>query len=142
MDTSYVDETIHEPSIEFLELFALTAGILIWSDKLRNISQVIIFCDNQAVVSMVNNLTSGCQYCMKLLRVLVLVTLKKNFRVFVKFVATADNGAADAFSRGQMTRFWKICRDKNKTMKQTPEKLPGIWPPDQFYGNHPYTSTI
>ena len=51
-----------DPSIEFLELFALTAAVLTWSSKfpcLHN-SRVTIFCDNEAVMHMVNNMASSC----------------------------------------------------------------------------------
>ena len=55
-----------KPSIEFLELFALCAGLLTWDRYISN-TRVIIFCDNQAVVQMVNNTTSSCPNCMFLL---------------------------------------------------------------------------
>ena len=76
-----------KPSIEYLELFALCAGVLAWCDTPRlNNTRIIIFCDNQAVVSMVNNTTSGCKNCMVLLRTLVLNNLKHNRRIFVSYV--------------------------------------------------------
>ena len=53
----------YNPSIEYLELFALTAALLTWGDLLRNM-QIIIFCDNEAVVRMVNLQTSSCKNCM------------------------------------------------------------------------------
>ena len=46
-----------DPSIEFLELYALCVGILSWENLLENM-RIVIFCNNQAVVNMVNNLTS------------------------------------------------------------------------------------
>ena len=73
------------PSIEFLELYALCVTIFTWEDEPRLVNnRVVIFCDNQAVVSMVNDTTSGCKNCMYLLRRLVLNNLKFNRRVFVK----------------------------------------------------------
>ena len=44
-----------EPSIEFLELFALTAGILTWGRFLKNF-RMIVFSDNEAVCNIVNNI--------------------------------------------------------------------------------------
>ena len=55
-----------DPSIEFLELFALCAAILAWETQLHNV-RIIIFNDNQAVLGMVNKMTSKCEQCMKLL---------------------------------------------------------------------------
>ena len=41
------------PSIEYLELYALTVAIELWADKLQN-KRVIILCDNQVVVEQTN----------------------------------------------------------------------------------------
>ena len=73
-----------KPSIEFLELFALVAAILAWVHRYAN-RRIIIFCDNQGVVSMVNHHTSSCKYCMRLIRILVLKCLTENTRVFAKY---------------------------------------------------------
>ena len=54
-----------DPSIEFLELLALTAAVVTWSRDhrlLRN-NRVVVFCDNQAVIQVVNNYTSSCPQC-------------------------------------------------------------------------------
>ena len=60
-----------KPSIEFLELFALVAGILTWTNKLTN-CRIQVYCDNESVVHMINNCTSRCPQCMKLMRLLIL----------------------------------------------------------------------
>ena len=56
---------LENPSIEYLELFALAAGLLTWRDEpeLKN-RQITIFCDNQAVVDMINDMSSKCGKCM------------------------------------------------------------------------------
>ena len=87
-----------EPSIEYLELAALCMGILTWSESLKNM-RVIVFCDNQAVVHMVNNSTSKCRNCMILLRILIADNLLRNRRVFVHWVSTKNNKLADSLSR-------------------------------------------
>ena len=48
-----------KPSIEYLELLGLTAALLTWGHLLRN-QRIQIYCDNMAVVAMVNNMTSSC----------------------------------------------------------------------------------
>ena len=57
-----------KPSIEYLELFAPCAGIFTWqkADQLSN-QRITLWCDNIAVIQMINNLTSGCERCMKLI---------------------------------------------------------------------------
>ena len=42
----------YNPSIEFLELYALCIGVFIWSNKLPN-TRFILFCDNQSVCNMI-----------------------------------------------------------------------------------------
>ena len=96
-----------DPSIEYLELFALTAGILTWGYRLTR-CRVIIFCDNQAVIHMVNNISSSCKNCMVLIRKLVLNGLFYDRRLFVKFVKTKENGQADALSQLQFNHFFKL----------------------------------
>ena len=66
-----------DPSIKFLELFALCIGILTWSKFLSNM-RIAVYCDNEAVVGMVNKMTSRCPQCMKLIRILALNNLKSN----------------------------------------------------------------
>ena len=62
-----------DPSIEYLELFALCAGVFTWeSEKQMRDSKVTIFCDNMAVVHMINKGSSGCKNCMVLLQLLTL----------------------------------------------------------------------
>ena len=116
----------YEPSIEYLELFGLVAGILTWQDhpKLNN-KRVILYCDNQAVVSMVNNLTSSCPNCMHLIRILVLNCMVHNRRVFVRWVLTKSNGLADSLSRIDLMRFRRLGPQMNKY----PDKIHAdIWP--------------
>ena len=71
------------PSIEYLELFALIAGIITWQKDLSN-RRIIIHCDNQAVVEMVNSNSSKCKNCMILIRKLVLNNLFHNRRIYVR----------------------------------------------------------
>ena len=115
------------PSIEFLELYALTAAILtrghlpeLWNGL------VTVFCDNQAVMYMVNDLSASEKKCMNLIRVLALNGLKYNRRLHVKYVESKNNGLADAISRLNFQEFWRLAPD---TMSSTPDKVSGsIWP--------------
>ena len=113
-----------EPSIEFLELFGLCAGIFTWEEELAN-QRLIIFCDNQAVIAMVNNMTSGCRHCMHLLRLLTLNGMKYNRRLYVKYVSSKNNFLADSLSRLEFDRFRRL----GPEMNQYPEKInESLWP--------------
>ena len=110
-----------KPSIEYLELFALVAGLLTWDfeDCLQN-CRVILHCDNQAVCAMVNNLTSSCKNCMTLLRIMVLNGLQHDRRVFVRYITSKDNFLSDALSRQDLVRFRRLGGNK---MNEYPDSI-------------------
>ena len=117
--------TRYQPSIEYLELYAVVAAVLAWIGRYKN-RKVRLFCDNLSVCYMVNNSMSNCRHCMILVRILVLAGLMNNVRIFAKHVKTKSNGRADALSRGQFSRFWRLsppCTDYVRT--EIPRE---IWP--------------
>ena len=114
-----------KPSIEYLELLAVLAGVLNWIWMFQN-RKIILFCDNQVVVHMINKSTSSCKNCMVLIRLLVTESIYRNVRVYAKYVGTKANGKADALSRLDMDRFWKL---SGHTMSQISTQIPSeIWP--------------
>ena len=118
-----------KPSIEFLELFAVAVGVHLWVRKLGN-RRVWIYCDNLSVVHMINNSSASCEFCMKLIRGIILVSLQFNVRVFAKHVPANLNVRADALSRLQFSRFWTVAKSGTR---QYPAKLPNnLWPPERF----------
>ena len=127
-DASFIRD--EKPSIEYLELYALTIGLMVWGDKLRN-QNIIVFCDNQAVVHMINKTTSSCKNCMVLLRIIVLEGLIYNRRVFARFIPTKMNGRADALSRLEFSRFFRLSPLSSQFQ---PEKLPPhMWPVSKIW---------
>ena len=121
-----------DPSIAYLELFALCIGVFTWGHKQKlNNSRVIIRCDNQSVVQMVNNMTSSCQNCMYLLRMLALENLIHNRRIFAKFIDTKLNFLADSLSRMRFKKFFSLAP---KGTKLQPECLPDmLWPASKIW---------
>ena len=120
-----------KPSIEFLELFALTAGILTWQnhEELTN-CRVVVFCDNTAVMQMINDMSSSCKHCMVLLRKLVLNRLKCNRRLAAKYVSMKANYLADSLSRGQWKRFRTLRPHMNQFLDEISEE---IWPVNKVW---------
>ena len=117
-----------QPSIAYLELYAICIGVFTWAHKLKNI-RFTLYTDNKSARDMINSTTSGCKNC---IRKLMLLGLQYNFRVFAKYVKSKDNSAADALSRLDMKRFRRI-QIKN-CMKLCPEPLPAdIWPPSSIW---------
>ena len=103
----------NKPSIEYLELFTLCAGIFTWQNLLNHCN-ITVFCDNTAVVAMINNMMSSCKNCMILIRMLTLNGLKHSHRIKAKYVSMKNNYLADALSHGQFERFRKLGPHMNK----------------------------
>ena len=79
-----------KPSIEYLELYALTAALLTWGGYIKN-SRFTLHCDNLGVVSMVNNLFSSCKNCMYLLRLIAFNNLVNNRRLQARHLRSEEN---------------------------------------------------
>lgn len=95
----------YDPSVQFLELVALTAGVVLFSEVLANSGTITLWCDNQVVLHMVNNGASSCPHCMKLIRIITLFLLKYNIKYQVNFIPTRDNRNSDLLSRLKTKEF-------------------------------------
>ena len=116
----------YQPSIEYLELYAVVVAVVNWIDRFSN-QRVIIFCDNISVVYMINRNTSSCEQCLALIRILVLKSMVHNVRVFANYVNTKSNTLADLLSRQKVKRFKKLVKGLQYDTEPTPvpEEL---WP--------------
>ena len=119
----------YDPSIEYLELYALVATVINWVYKFRN-KRIILFCDNQSVVHMVNKMTSSCRNCMILIRMLVLKGLTENVRIFAKYIKSGKNKAVDYLSRLKFDAFLKLRDDWETTSTPVPAEM---WPPQKIW---------
>ena len=129
-ETGYIEK--YDLSIEYLELFGLVAAILTWgnSHQLCN-TKVILYCDNSAVMEMVNNLTSKCKNCMYLLRLLALNNLVNNRTIYVRYISSKNNFLSDALSRLQFKHFWSLAL---ANINKSPDKItPLLWPPSKIW---------
>ena len=117
-----------KPSINYLELYALSIGILSWTHRYGN-QPITIFCDNMSVVYMVNNGTSRCKNCMVLLRLITLHCMIHNVEIFVEYINTKFNKYADFLSRMQYQEFRKLARKENRYFKGRPIDIPDILTP-------------
>ena len=88
------------------------------------------FCDNEAVMHMVNKFASSCPQCMKLIRVLALQGIRFNRCIKVKYVHSRDNVLSDALSRLDFPRFWKHAP---ATVHSEPNPISSkLWPIEKF----------
>ena len=61
----------NDPSITYLELYAVAVALLSWGERLAN-TRSIIFCDNIGACAILNFMSSSCKNCMILIRLLVM----------------------------------------------------------------------
>ena len=122
-----------DPSIEYLELLGVAAALLTWGHLLVN-RRIIILCDNQAVIAMINNMSSSCKNCMYLIRLISLNNLIHCRRVFARFIPTKLNELSDSLSRMQFSRFWKLVQQKKINMNSHPSKISElVWPASSIW---------
>ena len=122
-----------QPSIDYLELYALAVGVLLWVHNFTN-QRIVVHCDNLGVVHMVNNNSSNCKNCMMLIRIIVLVCLKHNVRVFAQHLYSKQNKYADLLSRLKYQEFRKLSRLEKRKFAGKPEAIPDeLWPMDKVW---------
>ena len=123
----------YDPSIAYLELYAVTAAILAWIHRLKN-RRVVVFVDNKPVKSMLNFMTSGCKNCMILIRILVLQQMLHNVRIYGKYVTSAANDQADDLSRMRINKFKTEARKRGKILDKIATPVPAeIWPMEKVW---------
>lgn len=111
-----------ERDLTFLELFPILVAAVIWEAEFRN-RRVVFWCDNQAVVRVVNKQTSRSERVMRLVRKLVLVCLLSNITFSARHVAGINNCIADALSRFQEERFRSLAPEANRYPDAFPHEL-------------------
>lgn len=128
-EPGFIDQS--NASIEVCELMAVATAIALFAKYLRN-RRVIVFCDNQAVMHMINKATSSCKKCMHLLRLITAVSLQYNVRIFSRYIDTKANILSDLLSRNKIARFRQIAPTPTAKF---PERLPTtLWPiPDALW---------
>ena len=126
-DPSFMEKA--QPSIEYLELYAVLIGVLNWLHLFAN-RRITIFCDNISVVYMINRNTTTCKHCLKLIRMLVLHSMICNVRVTANYVSSKNNRLADLLSRNKITEFKKLSGSSDSNPTPIPENL---WPMERVW---------
>ena len=93
-----------EITIAWQELFAIVVACHIWGESLQH-KQIILNCDNESVVNVINSKRPGVSRVMDLLPHLTLLTLKHNIYIRAKHIPGKYNEIADYLSRFQSQRF-------------------------------------
>ena len=114
-----------DPSIEFLELFAVTAGVLMWTKRHRN-TRIVLFCNNESVVHMLNRQSSKCPNCIVLIRHITLQCMIDNVRLYAKHVRTFCNDRSDVLSRDLIDKFKRLSYERGIDINPFPLEIPDI----------------
>ena len=121
------------PSIEYLELFAVTAAVITWIHQFKN-KRIILFCDYRSVVDMINLTTTSCKNCMVLVRMIVLKGLIDNVRIFARHVEGKKNDLANSLSRNRIELFHHLCLRKGKSIDSVATEVPTVlWPVQKIW---------
>ena len=122
-----------KPSIAYLELYALTAAVLVWLKRFKN-RRIVIFCDNISVVQMINASSSSCKQCMTLIRMITLECLFQNVRIYAKYIKSAENIFADLLSCNQVAKFKLTAEKMVWKFDPKPTQIPeALWPMEKVW---------
>ena len=86
--------------IAIKELYPIVAALKLWPAKLRN-QQLLVLCDNEAVVFVISNQSSRDAGLMPLVRTMTVAMMRQNVVVRAKHVPGKSNMVADMLSRFQ-----------------------------------------
>ena len=93
--------------VTVLELFPITVSLFVWDAQLRN-KKIKFHCDNEAVVHILNKLSSKNPRVMCLVRVITLQCLRQNIWLKAVHVPGKLNSICDSLSRSLMSRFREL----------------------------------
>ena len=117
-----------DPSIEYLELFAVCVAVFAWTEGIVN-KWIVLFCNNQSVVAMLNQSSSRCKNCMCLIRKLIFRCLQYNVRVFARWVPGVENQHVDFLSRQKIQLFLDLVKAQNLQVDEYLTLVPPeLWP--------------
>lgn len=119
---SHWRENMENYQIAIKELFPIVLAIEIWGEEMKN-KKVLFMSDNLAVVQVINKQTSKEVTLMKLVRRLVLATLKWNIHFRAKHIPGKYNIAADKLSRFQFQAAFQYMPQLEPNPTLIPEPL-------------------
>lgn len=109
-------------NIAFLELYAVLVALQLWVPRDADMT-VRVYTDNQALVPVLNKLSSRDATLRRLLRRIALLCLDRNCLLFVTHVAGAANIGPDLLSRGLLPEFCQRFPDCAGGRAQVPPQV-------------------
>ena len=93
--------------ITFLEMVPVLLAIQLWGRELSR-KRIVLYIDNEALVSVLNRQSSKSKRLMNLVRKFVLLSMQLEIVFKAVHISTKYNSIADSISRMQWTRFRKL----------------------------------
>lgn len=115
-------------NITALELFPIFVAIVVWGQELQN-KKIRFHCDNEAVVAILNSLTSKSNEVMRLVRKLTLLCLQRNILLKAEHIPGTNNEICDALSRFQDARFRALAPEADALPASIPDEVWSIFNP-------------
>ena len=111
-------------NIAIKELLPIVLAVRYWFKELAN-QRILFFCDNEAIVAVINKQSSKEPTIMSLIRTLVMSALTNNIHFVAKHIPGKRNIIADLLSRSQVHKALQVAPWLNKT----PVAIPAPWLP-------------
>ena len=108
--------------INFKEVFAIYVAIATWATHLRN-KQIVVFCDNLAIVSVWKSGTCKEPRIMKIIRALFFLCASNNTNLICQHIEGHNNVHADFLSRLQVNRFLAAHPDADNSPSRIPTEV-------------------
>ena len=97
----------HTRSSTLLELIPIVSAAVLWGAQWAR-RRILFYCDNEALVFILNKRHSTDARIMLFIRRLTLLSLQYNFHIIASHIPGASNDVADALSRQQWSRFRQL----------------------------------
>lgn len=104
------------------ELLPIVLGVAIWGNEWKGLT-VSCFCDNAAVVAIVNSGRSKMDRAMHLMRCLSFFLARWCVSLVCRHIPGSQNGAADALSRDDLPSFQRLVPRADKEGASLPDEL-------------------
>ena len=99
-------------SSALFELYPIVAASVLWGQAWRR-KRITMFCDNEAVVAIINKKRSACPTIMSMLRRLTWQSVTLNFIINAEHIPGHHNSLADSLSRFRFQEFRRLCPAAN-----------------------------
>ena len=114
-------------SITILEMFAIIICLKLWGEHFKG-KRIQMFCDNQAVCTVVNQGKSKCEVLQDCLREIAFLAAKNEFQIRLVHLDSASNRLADHLSRidldeSHKDRFFELVDSSTVTEYTVPLEL-------------------